>query len=117
MKKQGFTMVELLVVLVILAIIMIISIIAVFGHTNRARERNYENLKITLRSAAEAYVLKNYRDVDDMIVTLANLCLANMLECPVYNPRTRDNLDETRTELRVVIDSNGVMSTEILNIE
>jgi len=52
MKKNGFTLVELLTVLVILSILMMITIVGFTSYINRANQTYYKDLEETTKEAA-----------------------------------------------------------------
>ena len=60
MKKNGFTLVELLSVIVVLAIVMGIAVYSASYVTNKGKEGVYENYEQTLKGAAENYLTDDF---------------------------------------------------------
>ena len=59
LKKQGFTLVELLAVIVILAIILLIAVPSIMGVVNRAKKDAFKNDLISVIKATQLYETKN----------------------------------------------------------
>ena len=79
MKKNGFTLVELLAVIVLLGIIMVITIHVINNTAQKVKESNFENLKSTLGSTMIKYASEYY--IDD-IKPSGNICDNN--NCCAY---------------------------------
>ena len=100
MKKNAFTLVELLAVIAILSIIMLISIPSLINQLNTSKEDALEKSKEIIIGAAKNYVIDN-----DFIlpkhISITELCNSDYLTCPIENP-----LDNTNLDGYVYVDSN-----------
>ena len=79
MKKNGFTLVELLAVIVLLGILMVITIPVINNTAQKVRESNFETLKSTLGTTMIKYASEYY--IDD-IKPGGNICDNN--NCCAY---------------------------------
>ncbi|MBE6155728.1 MAG: prepilin-type N-terminal cleavage/methylation domain-containing protein [Firmicutes bacterium] len=56
LNKKGFTLVELLAVIALLGVILTIAVVSISSISNGVRERQKENLKASIKVAAQKYV-------------------------------------------------------------
>ena len=112
MKKNGFTLVELLSVVVILSIIMGIVIMYSMEVTNNRRSSDYENIKIMMLDGAKSLVGVQY-DIDNSIdnrisagckITYDYLASQGYVDADGTNPTNDDPLSNTC--IKVSLDSN-----------
>ena len=98
MKKNGFTLIELITVIVVIGIIAMISFQAVTSKINKSKERAYNVQVSNIKDAAKKYMLEN--EVDDpyhlntMCISLSTLQKKGYLENgEIKNPKTNKNYD------------------------
>ena len=65
MKKQAFTLIELLAVIVILGILATIAVPTIVGLISSSKENTLEEQKNTIISAAESWGTDNFRSLPD----------------------------------------------------
>ena len=106
MKKNGFTLIELITVIVVIAIIAMISFQAVTSKINKSKERAYNVQVSNIKDAAKKYMLEN--EVDDpyhlntMCISLSDLQNKGYLENgEIKNPKTNKNYDLKKYEVTV----------------
>lgn len=91
MKKQGFTLVELLAVIVIVAIIMVIATPSTFKIIKKSKNDAYQSQKQLIVDAAKKYVMTSMKDIswvnDTAEITLSALQLKGLLPNPLKNPK------------------------------
>ena len=106
MKKNGFTLIELITVIVVIAIIAMISFQAVTSKINKSKERAYNVQVSNIKDAAKKYMLEN--EVDDpyhlntMCISLSTLQKKGYLENgEIKNPKTNENFDVDKNYVEV----------------
>ena len=92
MKKNAFTLVELLAVIAILTIIMVISVPQLITSIKNKKTDALEKTKDLLISAARNYVI-DYELKVPTSISIATLCKNDYLECPIKNPIDNSNLN------------------------
>lgn len=106
MKKNGFTLIELITVIVVIAIIAMISFQAVTSKINKSKERAYNVQVSNIKDAAKKYMLEN--EVNDpyhlytMCITISMLQKKGYLENgEIKNPKTNENFDVDKNYVEV----------------
>lgn len=106
MKKNGFTLIELITVIVVIGIIAMISFQAVTSKINKSKERAYNVQVSNIKDAAKKYMLEN--EVDDpyhlntMCISLSTLQKKGYLENgEIKNPKTNENFDVDKNYVEV----------------
>ena len=92
MKKNAFTLVELLAVIAILTIIMVISVPQLITSLKNKKTDPLEKTKDLLISAARNYVI-DYELKVPTSISIETLCKNDYLECPIKNPIDNSNLN------------------------
>ena len=92
MKKNAFTLVELLAVIAILTIIMVISVPQLITSLKNKKTDALEKTKDLLTSAARNYVI-DYELKVPTSISIETLCKNDYLECPIKNPIDNSNLN------------------------
>ena len=92
MKKNAFTLVELLAVIAILTIIMVISVPQLITSLKNKKTDALEKTKDLLISAARNYVI-DYELKVPTSISIETLCKNDYLECPIKNPIDNSNLN------------------------
>lgn len=80
MKKEGFTLVELMGVLVILSLILIISVPAIINNFKKSEGEDIENFKKELYSAAETYYIENIHRFDFNITPTYKVYISELID-------------------------------------
>lgn len=98
MKKNGFTLVELLAVLIIIMLLLTITIPLVSNIINESKQKATETVVKNIEVAAKKYITDNIRDADElnkfgfMNLSLITLIENNYLESNLKNPMTNKTL-------------------------
>ena len=92
MKKNAFTLVELLAVIAILTIIMVISVPQLITSIKNKKTDALEKTKDLLISAARNYVI-DYELKVPTSISIETVCKNDYLECPIKNPIDNSNLN------------------------
>ncbi|MCX4365737.1 MAG: type II secretion system protein [Bacilli bacterium] len=99
LKKQGFTLVELLVTIVLLGIVAAIVIYNMTNVSNDTKETDYERYIAAVKSAADVYATNNPEAFNDLYVskayvylTVGDLVKAGLLDENLKNPYTNENI-------------------------
>ena len=92
MKKNAFTLIELLAVIAILTIIMVISVPQLITSIKNKKTDALEKTKDLLTSAARNYVI-DYELKVPTSISIETLCKNDYLECPIKNPIDNSNLN------------------------
>ncbi|MDD4036219.1 MAG: DUF5011 domain-containing protein [Bacilli bacterium] len=111
MKKQGFTLVELLAVIVIVAIIMVIATPSTFKIIKKSKNDAYQSQKQLIVDAAKKYVMTSMADIywvdDTAEITLSSLQLKGLLPDPLKNQKEGGEFPSLETKVLVIRnDSN-----------
>ena len=100
LKKQGFTLVELLVTIVLLGIVAAIVIYNMTNVANDTKETDYERYIAAVKSAADVYATNNPEAFNDLYVsksyvylTIGDLVRSGLLDENLQNPYTGEKVD------------------------
>lgn len=96
MKKNAFTLIELLAVLVILGILSVIIVPTITDSLNNSKTTSYEAQINQIKKGAKEWSADNARELpeeenDAIVVTLGGLIQEGYLEDNVKNPVTQEN--------------------------
>ena len=93
MKKNGFTLVELLAVVVILAVIVLITTISVRSILLSSKDSLFETQKAKVEEAAQVYYLKEGIGIDATCVDISYLLEKGYLEgTSIIDPKTNEEM-------------------------
>ena len=95
MKKNAFTLIELIAVIVILSIVLTLSVPSLIGALKNNKEKSLEKINELIILAAKDYVV-DY----GLEITQNELC-KNYLDCPIINPVTKEEMI-----FSVIVDEN-----------
>lgn len=106
MKKNGFTLIELITVIVVIAIIAMISFQTVTKKINQSKEKAYNIQVNNIKDAAKKYMLENETNdkyhLNTMCITISMLQNKGYLENgKIKNPRTNENFDVDKNFVKV----------------
>ncbi len=93
--KKGFTLVEVLAVITILGVLAVIVVPAVDRGIKNAKDDAYNKQKVSLLNSLEAWTKDNYDRFysnDEIVITLAELKQANIVDSDIRNPKTESCL-------------------------
>lgn len=100
LKKQGFTLVELLVTIVLLGIVAAIVIYNMTSVNKTSKESDYERYIAAVKSAADVYATNNPEAFNDLYVskayvylTIGDLVRSGLLDENLENPYTNEKID------------------------
>ena len=89
MKKNGFTLVEMLTVIIILVTLGLLATISISGVVKNSSDRLYQIQVESIIDASRTYVLKNSSTLSDHNeITLCDLKRASLIERDLKNPKT-----------------------------
>ena len=90
MKKNGFTLVELLAVIVIMALLLTVAVPAVIGVSTRIRANMYCTKVEDIESAAKIYG-ENYKDIiEEKPDKTLKITVYNLIENNLYKKEDKD---------------------------
>ena len=99
MKKNAFTLIELIAVIVILSIVLTLSVPSLIGALKNNKEKSLEKINELIILAAKDYVVDYGLEIPRKI-TQNELC-KNYLDCPIINPVTKEEMF-----FSVIVDEN-----------
>ena len=112
MKKNGFTLVELIAVVVILSLILTLSVPSLIGALKNNKEQALEKINELIILAAKDYVV-DYHLTTPRDISLSELC-KNYLDCPIINPVTNE---EMNISVRVDVNKNyTIMNNQLIEL-
>lgn len=88
MKKNGFTMIEVISVIALLGIILLVALPKFFTSRNENNLKEKEKRIDLIINAGRLYLVNNEKNVGED-VNISVLCSEDYLECPVMNPVTK----------------------------
>lgn len=94
MKKNAFTLIELLAILVILSILSVILVPTVNYSIKKARESSYESQVNTILSSAENYIMNSDFKVenDEKVIYVKDIVSSGYLDTMLTNPLTKKKM-------------------------
>lgn len=93
MNKNGFTLIEILVVIVLLAAVSVTVGVSMQGTQERQKNKEIENYKETIANAACVYA--EIHDIStDSTVTLETLIKDGLLKKDLVNPKSNNTVEE-----------------------
>lgn len=98
MKKNGFTLVELLAVLIILMLLTTITVPLISNVMKDSRKKATEKLISNIEIATKKYVTDNIRDMEELNkfgfinISIKTLVENKYIQSNLKNPETRENL-------------------------
>ena len=113
MKKDGFTLVELIAVIVILSLILTLSVPSLIGTLKNNKEQALEKINELIILAAKDYVV-DYHLTTPRDISLSELC-KNYLDCPIINPVTNEEMN-----ISVRVDANKnytIMNNQLIELK
>ena len=99
MKKNAFTLIELIAVIVILSIVLTLSVPSLIGALKNNKEKSLKKINELIILAAKDYVVDYGLEIPRKI-TQNELC-KNYLDCPIINPVTKEEMI-----FSVIVDEN-----------
>ena len=118
MKKNAFTLVELIAVIVLLCIIVLISFPALTNVIKGGEEKNKEEALNTIYMAAENYLMANYEDYiinntgDTAYVYITDLINNNYLNADTVNPNN-DLSFSSKDVVKITRNEDGTFKYEL----
>ena len=107
MNKQGFTLVEMLIVIVILVTLGLIVTFSITGIVRNSSDKLYQVQVDSIIDATRTYVLKNSSTLsDNNEITLCDLKRASLIDKDLKNPKTEEEF-ENNLIIKVVKNSDG----------
>ncbi len=118
MKKNAFTLVELIAVIVLLCIIVLISFPALTNVIKGGEEKNKEEALNTIYMAAENYLMANYEKYfinnigDTAYIYITDLMNNNYLNTDTVNPNN-DSSFSSKDVVKITRNENGTFNYEL----
>ena len=118
MKKNAFTLVELIAVIVLLCIIALISFPALTNVIKGGEEKNKEEALNTIYMAAENYLMANYEDYiinntgDTAYIYITDLMNNNYLNTDTVNPNN-DSSFSSKDVVKITRNEDGTFKYEL----
>ena len=118
MKKNAFTLVELIAVIVLLCIIVLISFPALTNVIKGGEEKNKEEALNTIYMAAENYLMANYEDYiinntgDTAYIYITDLINNNYLNSDTINPNN-DSSFSSKDVVKITRNEDGTFKYEL----
>ena len=112
-KKEGFTLIEILAIIIVLTVISSIVIPNVFGMIRNARQKSYETLINDIEGSGRVYTSQYRNDVENSLlslnyytITLSDLKREGLLKTPVIDPRTDEVISLTKKLIVTLAEDN-----------
>lgn len=96
MKKNGFTLVEMISVVVILVALGTMAILSITGTVKKSTDKLYETQVNSILDASRTYVVKNSSILSDYNeITLCDLKRSSLVDENIKNPKTEEPFDSS----------------------
>lgn len=107
MKKNGFTLVEMLTVVVILVMLGLLSVFSINGILKKSSEELYELQVTNVIDAARTYAIQRSDELaTNNQITICELKMVGLLENDFENPKTEEKFDDSLI-IEIVKNANG----------
>ncbi len=96
MRKNGFTLVEMMTVIIIMVTLGIIAVFSITGIVKNSTEKLYQLQITSILDASRTYAVENANTLsDNNQITLCDLKRSSLLEDDLKNPRTEEPFDNS----------------------
>ncbi len=119
MKKNGFTLVELIAIIVLLAIMTLIALPSLLSTTEKSKNEEYELFKENIYMAAENYLMANVNNSLDSVtesgktfIKIRSLMENEYINYDLTNPK--DDSDISNNTVMITKNSDGFYDYEYL---
>lgn len=117
MKKNGFTLIELIALLGIIAIIILISAPSLINQIESQNEKKYNNFVNDLCLASETYInhhnIQTLQNTNDFInVPISELINNGYLKSNVTNPKTKQKVTDIES-IKITLTSDKTYICEL----
>jgi len=114
MKKNGFTLTEVIIVIFILMVVITIAVPGIYTSYNKQNDKKVETTEKIIINAAKIYYslnadIREKLSVSDNYVDVSIRTLAEneLLDLPIINPVTEQNID-TNLTVRIINESGTI---------
>lgn len=119
MKRNGFSLVEMLGIIILLSILFLTSFVAVDQRLGKEREKLYDiqltNLKLKLENwSLDDTRLRPTSSTEEVYITLAQLKYAGYVEKDIENPKTGKQFSDSMT-FKISLDGRRVVFDVVEN--
>ena len=113
MKKNGFTLVELLAVITILSIVSLIAVPSINRSIQASRQNAYDAQVKNLKTGAKEWGVDNIyslpADGSEITVDLKTLKQGGYVDSNIKNPKTKKKMSDTCTKVKIA-NINGKLT-------
>ena len=121
MKKNGFTVIELVTVVALLSIIGVILIPKINSAIKTSRADQLEDVRENVKNATEVYlnnkcgseVYDNLIDVGNVRIYLSSINNCGLIDSKIYNPMSGDYFNIDNEYVDVYIDEVGMIDYKL----
>ncbi len=107
MRKNGFTLVEMLTVIIILVIISLLAIFSITATVKSSAEKLYKVQIDSIIDASRTYAIKNNSILADSTeITICDLKRSSLLDNDLKNPKTEEPFDNDLI-IKIIRDRDG----------
>lgn len=108
MKKNGFTLIELIAIILVLAAICLVSFPTILNMAKQSDKNTYEEYKNTICLAARTYVTNEDKLTDEskLEISIKDLIDLNYIEDTLTNPKTDLTANEENKTVTITVNDD-----------
>lgn len=122
MRKNGFTLIEIIGVLVVLAMIILLTLPNLMETLRRAEEKTYDDFLKTIELISENYISDNEELLDltdpgdSLVIKVKDLIDSGLINSKIINPKTEKVINEDDF-ITVTVETDKTMKYEFESID
>lgn len=108
MKKNGFTLIELIAIILVLVAICLVSFPTILNMAKKSDKNAYEEYKNTICLAAKTYVTNENKisDQSEIIISINDLVDLGYIDDSLTNPKTKLTAFEENKTVNIIVNSD-----------
>lgn len=108
MKKNGFTLIELIAIILVLTAICVVSFPTILNMAKQSDKNAYEEYKNTICLAAKTYITSEdkLKDESELEIFVKDLIDLNYIDDTLTNPKTKLTVNEENKTVTITVNND-----------